>query len=116
MPKSSDPIEDRILEAREAAKRIRKPNISALAREFGVSRHLHARIHGRTPRTSRTAPHKTLDDSQEKAVIRWIRQLDTLHAPPTIKMIEQYANQILKRNSDQNASPHVSKNWAYRFV
>jgi hypothetical protein len=119
MPKALSSAEDRILEACEAAKRVKKPNISALAREFDVSYYqLRNRIHGRIARNSRTPTHKTLDNSQEKAVIRWIRLLDNLHAPPTIRMIEQCANQILRRNWDENAgdAPRVSHNWAYRFT
>lgn len=54
MPKSSEDIESRFYKACEIAKQQEKPNISALAREFGVSSHrLRGRLAGRSPRNGR---------------------------------------------------------------
>jgi hypothetical protein len=89
-------VEDRILKACEAAKRVKKPNIRALSREFNVPYYrLRARLQGRATRTSCPALTKAPDDLQEKALIRWIQQLDSLYSPPTPSMIEVAANQIL---------------------
>jgi hypothetical protein len=47
MPESPKTKEDRILHACEVAKRIKKPNISALVRQYGVSQSLlRARLEG----------------------------------------------------------------------
>jgi hypothetical protein len=117
MPKSPDEIESRIQEAVRKASCQKKPNISALAREFDVPRRrLHERVKGRPPKTAHIACNKALDDQQEKAIIRWIRQLDSLHSPPTPKMIECCANQILQRNASSNPAPRVGGNWVYRFI
>ncbi|KKA21657.1 hypothetical protein T310_4314 [Rasamsonia emersonii CBS 393.64] len=119
MPKSPDKIESRIQEALKKASCQKKPNISALAREFDVPRkRLHERFKGRPPRTAKIPRNKVLDDQQEKAIIRWIRQLDSLHSPPTPKMIECCANQILQRNvlSVSKPAPRVGETWVYRFI
>jgi hypothetical protein len=117
MPDSYSDIETRVLKACEIAQGQKKPNISALARQFDVPyQRLRARIHGRATRSTRPISTKTLDDIQEKALIRWIRQLDSLYTPPTPAMIERTANQILQRNME-NEPPHTVGNaWVYRFI
>ncbi|KAJ5111572.1 hypothetical protein N7532_002107 [Penicillium argentinense] len=118
MPDSPKTKEDRILHACQAAKRVKKPNISALAREHGVSRSLlSARLHGRGTLTSRKPTNKALEETQEQAIIRWIDQLDEYGISPTPKMIEGCANQILCRNTPDDTRPrHVGNAWVYRFI
>lgn len=70
MPESPKTKEDRILHACEVAKRVKKPNISVLARQYGVSQSLlRARLKGRPALSARKATHKTLHDTQEEAII-----------------------------------------------
>lgn len=70
MPDSYSDIEKQILEACTAAQDQKKPNISALARQFDVPYHrLRAHIHGRATRNTHPILIKTLDDSQEKTLI-----------------------------------------------
>ena len=117
MPDFYSDIEKRILEACIAAQGQKKPNISALARQYDVPYYrLRARIHGRATRNTRSISIKTLDNSQEKTLIRWIRQLNNLYCPPTAGIIEQSANQILQRNTTDRLSCTVDKNWVYRFI
>jgi len=79
---------------------------------------LHERFKGRPPRTAKIPRNKVLDDQQEKAIICWIRQLDSLHSLPTPKMIECCANQILQRNvlSVSKLAPRVGETWVYQFI
>lgn len=117
MPGSYSDIEKRILDACTAAQSQKKQNISALARQFDVPYYrLRARIQGRATRSTRPISTKTLNNVQEKALIRWIRQLDNLYRPPTAGMIEQSANQILQRNTIDGPPRTVDKNWVYRFI
>ena len=118
MPASPKTKEDRILHACQAAKRVQNPNISALAREHGVSRWaLRARLNGRQSLSSRKPTHKTLDDTQEEAIIQWIYRIDDLGVSPTPKMIENCANSILHRNTPKGqCATRVGNAWVYRFI
>lgn len=118
MPDSPKTKEGRILHACQAAKRVLKPNISAIAREYGVSRSLlRARFNGRGTLTDRKPTNKALLETQEQAVIRWIDQLDEYGISPTPKMIEGCANQILRRNTPENVhAQRVGNAWVYRFI
>ena len=117
MSDSNSDIEKRILQACTAAQGQKKPNISALARQFNVPyQRLRARIHGRANLSSRPISTKILDDIQEKALIRWICQLDSLYTPPTPAMIEYAANQILQRNTENDIPCTVGNAWVYRFI
>lgn len=118
MTKYDNEVEKRISEACRLAKDQEKPNIASLSRQFNVPyQQLRARLGGRSSLLSRsTTIKKTLDDYQEKALIR-IQQLDSLYCPPTPLMIEHSANQILRRNFADNEPIHtVGKNWVYRFI
>lgn len=118
MSDDADDIELRILDACNKAASQKKPNIAALAREFAVPvGRLRRRYQGRPSNLDKTPVNKMLDDAQEGAIIRWIRQLDSLYSPPTPKMIEDCANQILQRNVGSDELPRqVSKSWVYRFI
>ena len=64
MQNSSKDIENQVLLACEAASKQEKPNISALAREFGVpGRTLADRYAGRLSRFDRTGPNKVLNEA-----------------------------------------------------
>jgi helix-turn-helix, Psq domain len=63
MPKAPDEAESRMIEACEAARREKKPNISKIAREYGVNRRtLYERVkRGRDARMARKPVNKALE-------------------------------------------------------
>jgi transposase-like protein len=114
MPKSIKYNESDLLKACEAARAQKKPNISKIAREYGVpvatlrDRHKH----GRQPRTAQKPVNKALEGYQEEALIQWIVWMRDHNLPVTPKLLEEYANQALQRAGKDR---QVSKVWAYRF-
>ena len=86
MENSYAAIEERISEAIKVAQSQKKPNIRALARGFNVPySRLYGRFNGQPSRSERPPTNFALDSYQEKALIRWIQQLDDLYIPPTPK-------------------------------
>ncbi|GFF56278.1 hypothetical protein IFM51744_08860 [Aspergillus udagawae] len=114
MPKSSKITESDLLKACEAAQAQEKPNISKIAREYGVPcTTLRDRIKkGRQPRTARKPVNKALEGYQEEALIRWIVWMRDHYLPVTPKLLQEYANQALQRAGEAR---QVSRAWAYRF-
>lgn len=97
MPDSYETIESRILEACASIEGQKKPNIARLAREFDVPmQRLRNRLNGRQSRSTRCQPNKGLSEAQERAVIQWIRHLDSFQLSPTASMVTNCANTILK--------------------
>ena len=116
MTNASESIENRLELAVSACHERPSKNIASLAREFRVPcQRLRARIHGRSPRGNRAYNGNALDSSQEKARDRWIRHLDSFDSPPSLRRVEQAANQILARESDQ-PEQRLGKMWIYRFI
>jgi hypothetical protein len=115
MPKTAESDESRMIEACEAARREKKPNITKIAREFGVNRrNLQNRVKkGMQARTARKPVNKVLDRAQEEALMRWICQLNDWNMPPKPRLIEAWANRSLARAGKPD---RVSKMWVYRFI
>ncbi|KAF4236562.1 hypothetical protein CNMCM8980_009552 [Aspergillus fumigatiaffinis] len=114
MPKSSKINESYLLEACKAVQAQKKPNISKIAREYGVpygtlrdrvKKHVH-------PRTANKPVNRALKGYQEEALIQWIVNLRDHNMPVTPKLLEEFANRALQRAGE---SRRVSKMWAYRF-
>jgi hypothetical protein len=97
MPKSSKYNESDLLKACEAAQAQEKPNITKIAREYGVPiATLRDRVkNGRQPRTARKPVNKALEGYQEEALIQWIVWMRDHYMPVTPKLLEEYANQAL---------------------
>jgi transposase-like protein len=78
MPKTAESDESRMIEACEAARREKKPNITKIAREFGVNRRNLQNLvkKGMQARIASKAVNKVLDRAQEEALTRWICQLN----------------------------------------
>ncbi|KAJ5895126.1 transposase [Penicillium taxi] len=112
MSQIEESTESRLSKAHEAAKREETPNISKIARDYGVSRHtLSNRLKkGATARSQRNPANKALDNVQEEALVRWIDQLHNWNMPPTPKLIQAWANRSLRGAS------HVGLSWVYRFI
>jgi hypothetical protein len=116
MPKSVKSAESRMSEACEAAKREENPNISKIAREYGVSqRTLYNRVKmGAKARSSVKPVNKALSSAQEEALTLWITYMVDLNMPPPPRLIEAWANRSLSRAGKPDQK--VSKMWAYRFI
>lgn len=74
MPVSSKAPESRVIEACEAARAQKKPNLSQIARDYGVSYEvLRGRVRqGKQARTAQKPVNKALQEYQEKALTQWI--------------------------------------------
>ncbi|XP_077660626.1 transposase [Aspergillus fumigatus Af293] len=114
MPKSIKFNESDLLKACEAAQAQNKPNISKIAREYGVpySTLRDCIKKGRQARTARKPVNKALDGYQEEALIQWIVWMRDHNIPVTPKLLEEFANQSLQRAGEAR---QVSRVWAYRF-
>lgn len=96
MPKFN---ESDLLKASEAARTQEKPNLSKIAREYGVPyTTLRDRVkNGRQPRTARKPVNKTLKGYQEEALIQWLACMRDQNMPVTPKLLEEHANRALQR-------------------
>jgi hypothetical protein len=115
MPKTTESARSRLAEACEAPKREEKPNITKIAREYGVSqRALYDPVKkGATARSSRKPVNEALDSAQEEALTRWIGQMNDWNMPPMPRLIQAWANRALSRAGKPS---QVSKMQAYRFI
>lgn len=115
MPKSSETAEDRMTNAVATARREKKPNISKIAREYGVPRRTLAdRVKGgKQPRTARKPVNKALEGYQEEALIRWVTSMRDRYMPVPPLIIQAWADRALAR---AGKAERVSKMWVYRFI
>ncbi|GFF58603.1 hypothetical protein IFM51744_09613 [Aspergillus udagawae] len=102
MPKYSDFIKSDLCKAFEAAQAQEKPNISKIAREYGVNRAtLCDRVNkSKQPQKPRIAANKALKEYQEKALIQWIIFMRDHNMPVTPSHVEVYANQSLQHTGE----------------
>ncbi|KAG2019020.1 hypothetical protein GB937_005659 [Aspergillus fischeri] len=114
MPKCTKSDESCMIKACEAVRAKKNPNFSKIAREYGVpSTTLRDRVKkGSQPRTARKPVNKALQGYQEEALIQWIGRMRDWNMPVTPRLLEEYANQALRRAGE---SRQVSKMWVYRF-
>lgn len=115
MPKTPKFDDDRMDKACKAAQAQKRPNITKIAREYGVNRRtLHDRVKNTTQaRTARKPVNKVLEGYQEEALIRWLTFMRDVNMPVTPKLLEAWANRALIRAGKPDQ--RVSKMWAYRF-
>lgn len=116
MPKSSEFDESRIAEACDAVLSQKKPNITKIAREFGVSRQtLTRRVElAKSPITPTKSLKNLLEPYQEKALVSWIVQMHGWNLPPTPAVVGAWANRALARSGQPDRQ--VGKNWPYAFI
>jgi transposase-like protein len=94
MPKFS---EESLQQAVAVSRGQEKPNISAIARDFNVSRYtLKARLHGRKTLSQRSPATNKFTSIQEQVMVQWVFQLDELNVSPTPDMIRDCANRFLR--------------------
>ena len=115
MPKTTKEREKRVKDANTQASKKNTPNLSKIAREFGVPyRTLYGRVHdGKQGRTARKPVNKALNQYQEKALLQWVSRMSDVGCPITAEMLRDWADLTLARG----ASDHrVRKMWGYRFM
>ncbi|KAJ5364579.1 transposase [Penicillium cataractarum] len=94
----------------------KKPNITKIAREFGVDRKtLTRRVDAaKSPITPTKSLKNVLELYQEKALVNWIVQMHGWNLPPTPALIGVWANRTLARSGQPDR--RVGKNWLYAFI
>ncbi|EED12682.1 pogo transposable element, putative [Talaromyces stipitatus ATCC 10500] len=87
-----------------------KPNISLVARTYGVSQSgLYKRFHGVTgSKEEQYDKQRILTTTQSRALIKWINQLTERGLPPTNSMLANFAREI--------SGKEPGKNWASRWL
>lgn len=115
MPKASKINESRVIEACEAAYAQKKPNLSKIAREYGVPYEtLRGRVRrGKQARSAQKPINKALNDYQEEALVQWVARMRDLYLPINPDMLAEWANRALQRAGSDHT---VSKMWPYRFI
>jgi transposase-like protein len=103
--------ESQIAKALSSVSKQPKPNLSELARQFGVSYdRLRWRYLGKPSRSTRKPAGKKLTELQESEILNRISQLDH-------QSIKRIANQILERDHFGNyPPPTVGNKWCQRFI
>jgi hypothetical protein len=97
MPKVIKFNESPMTRACEAAQAQAKPNISKIAREYGVPYGtLHDRVKkGSQPCAARKPVNKALQGHQEEALIHWIAYNHDINMLVMPRLLEDYVNQAL---------------------
>lgn len=87
-----------------------KPNISLVARTYGVNQPtLSKRFRGVTgSKEEQYNKQRLLNDAQSRALIKWINQLTERGLPPTNSMLVNFAREI--------SGKEPGKNWASRWI
>ena len=110
---SSIPREARINLALKAVGENPKLSLFAASKIYSVSyTTLYNRRAGRPTRRDTTPNSRRLTDSEEKAIVQYVLELDARSFPPRLRGVEDMANQLL-RVCD---APPVGKLWAHNFV
>lgn len=92
--------------------------LSELARVYEVPySRLWNRIKGRVSRSDRPASNRLFKDEQENPLKTWIKFLDDIGVPPTIKLLRYHGCLIIQHQSPIGETPHlVGENWPYRCL
>jgi hypothetical protein len=81
-------------------------SVAAVAREYRVSKfRLYRRLQGKGGRTARKPINKKLSETQEGALIRYIRSLNEIGPGVRLDQISNIANAILKEDYSEDDSP-----------
>ena len=110
---SSIPHEARINLALKAIGENPKLSLFAASKIYSVSyTTLYNRRAGRPTRRDTTPNSRRLTDSEEKAIVQYVLELDARSFPPRLRGVEDMANQLLRVRD----APPVGKLWAHNFV
>ncbi|KAJ5414461.1 transcriptional regulator family: Centromere protein B DNA-binding region [Penicillium cosmopolitanum] len=107
MPKSSKTDESRVSEACKAANALKKPNISRIARDFGVPyQTLYRRIRkGRTLISGRKPTNIALTDKQEQALVGWVLFIESVNIPIAPAILSHKTHKFIQTTLDYNIIP-----------
>ncbi len=105
--------EAKVILALKALQNNKNLSLREAAKIYNVSRTtLTQQRNGRTARRDLPANSRQLTDSEERAIIQYILELDTRAFPPRLCGVEDMANQLLRVRD----APPVGQLWAHRFV
>jgi Tc5 transposase DNA-binding domain len=106
---------EEITRAKSAGERV---SVAAIALEYRVSKfRLYRRLQGKGGRTARKPINKKLSETQEGALIRYIRTLDEIGLSVRLDQISNIANAILKEDClEDDSPPTVGQHWPQRFL
>jgi hypothetical protein len=101
---------EEITRAKSAGERV---SVAAIALEYRVSKfRLYRRLQGKGGRTARKPINKKLSETQEGALIQYIRTLDEIGLGVRLDQISNIANAILKKDClEDDSPPTVSQHW-----
>ncbi|KAJ5817720.1 hypothetical protein N7447_007728 [Penicillium robsamsonii] len=95
MPRGPGSNNGRVSKTSAPTRSLNEPNIAALKREITAANdQVQQQLNSPPARPARVAP-KPLDDTQEKVLIQWIRQVKELFSLPMGPLITISTNQIL---------------------
>ncbi|KAJ5260482.1 transcriptional regulator family: Centromere protein B DNA-binding region [Penicillium angulare] len=116
MAKPTETEVSRVNQAIKYARSLKKPNLSAISKEYGVDyKLLWRRVkQNMKPKTDVKPSNYALNVQQEKALGYWIQAMDAAFIPPTPNIIEQWANATLARSKTPDRT--VGKDWVYRYI
>ncbi|KAF1948093.1 hypothetical protein CC80DRAFT_556698 [Byssothecium circinans] len=110
-------IKSRISQCLQNLPADKKPNISALAREWHIPRsRLEARYQGRISRQDRPGPSQRLNPIQEMALKLYIQHCDTIGVPCLVPQLIHTAQRILDIDAPDGSAPQLGYNWATRWI
>ena len=100
----------------QAIQRDPKLSTRAAAKIYNVPRTtIGDRLSGISSRRDTPANSRKLTNSEEKAIIQYILDLDSRAFPPRISSVEDMANQLLAER-DALGALRVGTNWAFNFI
>ena len=105
--------EARVILALEAIRNDEKLSLRAAAKLYDIPEStLRSRRAGISARRDTTPNSRRLTDSEEKAIIQFVLELDSRSFPPRLRSVEDMANQLLPVRD----APPVGKLWVHNFV
>ncbi|SLM35539.1 HTH CenpB-type DNA-binding domain [Lasallia pustulata] len=109
-----DASELRVEEAIEAFNNGQFPSAAAAAKAHDIEpRRLQRRLKGQASRSTRQPTCMALTVSQEKAICKYIEDLDQIDMSPTIGMLKEVAEYLLQKSGSTRT---VSQMWPVRFL
>ena len=111
-------MEARIQEAIQYMNDFPDTKITAVAKEFGVSRwSLRRRLEGVGPKKGSRKGNTKLTKAEEGAVCAYIERLDRINLAVQPSFVQEAANYILKARAPKSQEPEtVGPNWTSRFI
>ena len=113
-------MESRLAEAIKLMRANPSAKLAAVARDYGVPRHLlRSRAAGHPPKNQVPACNKLFSEPEEAALVRYIDRLDAINLAVTASKITDAANYILSErasSAERGSPPTVGRKWTTCFI